>query len=357
MREWPYAKEPFDTKLFVLRFIKKIHWVLIGMLIGAVLIGGGYYLKKVVFGGPVEYEITTKYYIEYTNMNPETGELHNYINDATWREWVVSDWFVERAWDFAMEEINIEEKYHVKKEELKNFFYGDLPSDIRIPISKVKTPDQELTVILNEALQKTYFVFENEHPEMASIEIINATPLQEADKDIRLFRAIVLGAVVGTFVVAFILSLWIIWDDTIIIPETFYFRYVVPIVGYVSKGEGICNDETMNNLEYLFSSGTSNILLIMGEKQKGETLVKHLNKEYFTNVLSVNELDAKGYEMLRQTSGILLAVEAEKNHGKAIEHTLEELKLQNCKVTAAILYHADSTLIKWYRFGRIQKKV
>ena len=59
MREWPYAKEPFDTKLFVLRFIKKIHWVLIGMLIGAVLVGGGYYIKKVVLGGPVEYEITT----------------------------------------------------------------------------------------------------------------------------------------------------------------------------------------------------------------------------------------------------------------------------------------------------------
>ena len=79
MREWPYAKEPFDTKLFVLRFMKKIQWVLLGILIGAFLIGGGYYLKKVVFGGPTEYEITTTYYIEYVHRD-DKGNIFNYKN-------------------------------------------------------------------------------------------------------------------------------------------------------------------------------------------------------------------------------------------------------------------------------------
>ena len=355
MREWPYAKEPFDTKLFVLRFIKKIHWVLIGMLIGAVLVGGGYYIKKVVLGGPVEYEITTTYYIEYANMNPETGELHNYINDATWREWVVTDWFVDRVWLFASESTDLAGKYNVQKEDLKTYFFGDLPSDVRIPISRVTTPDKELTSVLNEALQRAYFVFAEEHSEMSSIEIINETPVQEADKDVRLLRAIILGTVIGGFVAAFALSLRLIWDDTIILPETFRFRYDIPMVGYLGKGDGAWKEETKNNLEYLFANEASKVLLTMGDKQKAEVLIELLGKGYFTDILSVKELDEKGYKLLRETGGILLAVGAEEHHGKAIEYTLEELKLQDCKVKAAVLYDADSTLIKGYRFGKNQK--
>lgn len=355
MREWPYAKEPFDTKLFVLRFIKKIQWVLLGILIGAVLIGGGYYLKKVVFGGPAEYEITTTYYIEYVNINPETGELHNYINDATWREWLVSDWFVDKAWAFASESTDLTVKYNVQKQDLKNYFFGDLPSDVRIPISRVTTPDKELTVVLNEALKKVYFVFAEEHTEMASIEIINETPLQEADKDVRLLRAIILGAVVGGFVAAFVLALKLIWDDTIVLPEVFRFRYDIPMLGYLPKRECVWNDEAKNNLEYLFDKNAANILLTMGDKQKGEDLIKSLEKNGFTDVLSVQELGANDYELLRKAGGILLAVGAGVHHGKAIEHTLEELNLQKCWVKAAILYDADSTLISCYRFGRKQK--
>ena len=357
MREWPYAKEPFDTKLFVLRFIKKIHWVLMGMLIGALLIGSGYYVKKVIFGGPVEYEITTKYYIEYTNINPETGELHNYINGATWKEWVVADWFVDKVWQLATRKVNITEKYNVKKEDLKNFFFADLPSDIRIPISRVTTPYEELTVLLNESLQETYFAFESEHPEMSSIEIIDETPMQKADKDVRLLRAIILGAVVGGFLGAFGLSLWIIWDDTIIIPETFNYRYHIPMIGYLDKNGAADTKEIITNMDYLFNSEGKYALVTMGEKLKGEELLKYLKQEEAANVFGVEELDSESYDMMRQSQGILLAVGAGENHGKAIEHVLEELKLQKCQVTAAILYAADSKLINCYRFGTKQIKI
>ncbi|MBR4082735.1 MAG: hypothetical protein IKK33_00465 [Lachnospiraceae bacterium] len=355
MREWPYAKEPFDTKLFVLKFIKKIHWVLMGMLIGAFLIGGEYYVKKVVFGGPVEYEITTKYYIEYTNINPETGELHNYINGATWKEWVVSDWFVDRVWQLSTEKVNITEKYNVQKEDLKTFFFADLPSDIRIPVSRVTTPYEELTVLLNEALQEVYFIFESEHPEMSSIEIIDETPIQEADKDVRLLRAIILGAVVGGFIGTFGVSLWLIWDDTITIPETFNYRYDIPMVGYLGKDLVADSNEIVTNIEYLFNRENKYTLLTMGEEQKGEELLRYLKHEKSANVLSVSELDSKNYDMLRQSQGILLAVGAGEHHGKAIEHVLEEMKVQKCQVKAAILYAADSAIIKSYRFGRKQK--
>lgn len=354
MREWPYAKEPFDTRLFVLLFIKKLWLVISVSLLGALLLGGGYFLKKVVFGGPVEYEITTNYYIEYANMNPETGELHNYINDATWKEWVVSDWFVDRAWQFAIRESQIESKYNIKKEDLKTFFFGDLPSDIRIPISKVTTPYQELTIVLNQALQKTYFVFADEHEEMASIQIINETPLQEADKDVRLVRAVILGAILGGFAGSLVTALYIIWDDTIVLPEILGYRYNLPAVGYLGKDETILDESTVTNVKYLFEKGTSNALLVMGKHAVGEVLPECL-KESFSQVYLIDKLDGDCYERLRNAEGILLAVEAGSYHGKAIEHDLEELKLQNCSVKGAFLYGADRKLIKCYRFGQKQK--
>ena len=51
MWQCQYAKEPFDLKLFTLRCMRKLHWILLGCIAGALLIGGIYYLKNVTFGG------------------------------------------------------------------------------------------------------------------------------------------------------------------------------------------------------------------------------------------------------------------------------------------------------------------
>ena len=42
MWQCSYAKEPFDTRLFVLRCIKKWKIVLSGILLGMLILGGGY---------------------------------------------------------------------------------------------------------------------------------------------------------------------------------------------------------------------------------------------------------------------------------------------------------------------------
>ena len=43
MWQGKFAKEPFDLKLFVLRCIDNIKWILFGALAGALCIGGAYY--------------------------------------------------------------------------------------------------------------------------------------------------------------------------------------------------------------------------------------------------------------------------------------------------------------------------
>ena len=328
MGEWPYAKEPFDTKLFVLLFVKKIGLIIVAALVGGLLIGGGYYLKKVTFGGPVQYNITTTYYIDYAHQSEETGELYDYVNDATWRSWVVSDWFIDRAWQYALEAGFEPEKYQIAKSDLIGYFKADLPSDIRIPTSTVTTPYEEATQVLNEALQKTFFAFEADHDEMTAIKIIDETPLAEADRNVRLGNAIALGCTLSALAAAFLVACTIIWDDTIRLPETFTYRYGIPMAGCKGKG-GIMDwdDTTQEKLQYLL---------------KGKEPL----------VLTVKNFWEQSGESIQKADAILLEVEAGKDRGKAIEYVLHELQVLDCKVDAALLTDADKRLIQVYRFGK-----
>lgn len=351
MWECPYAKEPFDTKLFVLLFIKKIWVVLSGILLGAVLIGGGYYLKNVVFGGPVEYDITTTYYVQYNNYDPVTGEMHNYTNAATWQTWVTSDHFVDKTWSYALEAGLIPEKYGVTKGDLKGYFTADLPSDLRIPTSTVTTPYEELTSVLNDALQKVYKDFGDERVEMDSIVVTNVTPLQVADKDIRTLRAVVLGAVIGLMVSAFGLSVWILWDDSVIIPESFTYRYGVPMAGYMGKGEKVLDQEVLVNVKHLLKDGSDSVAITTGKTVDDE--IQAAMKEIgVKDIIAEKELSEEHFKILRQAQKRLLLVEAGAHDRKQIEHILQTLRLQECSVTGAILFEADSKLIKVYRVGR-----
>lgn len=327
MGEWPYAKEPFDTKLFVLLFVKKIGLIIIAALVGGLLIGGGYYLKKVTFGGPVQYDITTTYYIDYAHQSEETGELYDYVNAATWKSWVVSDWFIDRAWQYALAAGFDAEKYQIQKDDLRGYFKADLPSDLRIPTSTVTTPYEEATRVLNQALQKTFAAFEEDHDEMTAIKIIDETPLAEADRDVRLWNAIALGCALGAFATAFLVACTIIWDDTIVLPETFTYRYGIPMAGCRGKDDNDWDDATKAKLQYLLRG-----------------------KEPL--VLTVESLTGQDGEELRKAEAILLQVAAGKDHGKAIEHVLHELQVQDCKINAALLTEADKKLIQIYRFGR-----
>ena len=55
-----YAKEPFDLKLFVLRSAKLVHWILVSAVIGALCIGGGYFLKNVIIERKIPYVVITR---------------------------------------------------------------------------------------------------------------------------------------------------------------------------------------------------------------------------------------------------------------------------------------------------------
>lgn len=352
MREYPYAKEPFDMKLFVLLFFKKIWLIPIVMVIASLLFGGGYYLKNIVFAGPAEYGITSTYYIQYNNMDPVTGEMFNYTSAATWESLIVTDWFVDRAWEHALDAGFEPKKYDMEKQDLKGYFTSKLPTDVRIPTSTVVTPYQEATEALNKGLQLTYVDFGVERSEIDSIQVTDETPVAEVKKDTRVGAAFLLGAILGLFGCGFVIGVRVLWDDTVSIPESFTYTYNIPIAGYMTREKMEISQEAETNLAYLFGDKKDKVAVLIDEAEGMETIAQSLTEAGFGGVKMLQRMSAKDYEELRSTDGLLLLVEAGSNTAGDIIHALHQLEIQDCKVTAAFLLNADSKLIGLHRFGR-----
>lgn len=345
MFELDFAKEPFDSKLFVLRFLKKIWIVFVGAFIGVAVIGGGNYLTKVTFGGPTLYEIETQYYINYYT-DSSTGRVNNYINEATWKSWVTTDWFKDRIWEHVTE-LGLPAGAVVTKDSLPDYVSATLLTDLHIPVTYVQEETENVTKILNEAVKLTMVDFAERQEEMLGVEVIDETPIHVKDRDDRTLRACILGAVLGAFAAGLLLALNIVADSTIHIPETFTYRYGLAVLGTLCKGEKELNAEGKANITYKFEKAEKKIALVtLKEAQMPEAL----SAEGFEAV-GIDALPG-AYEKLRKADGVLVLVEAGKSNGKSIEHLLHELKLQDCPVKGAVLCGAEATLLKAYYFGK-----
>lgn len=339
-----FAKEPFDSKLFVLCFMKKIWIVICAAVVGLVIVGGGNYLKKVVFGGPVKYEIETSYYVNY-NTDLETGQIVTYINEATWESWITMDWFTDRIWSHASE-LGLQSD-SITRETLPEYVSATLLTDVHIPTTYVTALSPEEAEVLNEAVKRTMTDFAQHQEEMQGVEVIDETSVQEKNRDDRTVRACILGAVLGAFAACVVLAFKIIADDSIRVPETFTYRYGLPMFGALCKGETQFSKETESHLTYQFTK----------EQQSGKWLALECGVVFDGKLpqgfeVVSDETLPESYGQLREAAGVLLLIGAGTHSGKWIEQRLFSLKAQDCPVKGALLCDADAKLLKLYYFGR-----
>lgn len=353
MWEWNYAKEPFDMKLLVLRLVKNIRIPVIAALLGAAIIGGGYFLIGTLFGGPDMYEATSTYYVEYAT-DPQNGNEYTYINYASWDTWIKSDYFVDMIWSEALESGLDAEKCGIEKQDLPSFLAADLPSDLRMPTSTVKTENEELTGILVSAVEKSFLTFANAQKEIDAIKVVDTTQVSLVDKDIRTLRACILGAVLSVFFTLVIMLLSFIADDGVYLPQTFACRYGIPALGAVTGyGEDLkLQKGTMENIGYRFSNCKTIAVTSVEEETDLRAVASLLAKQQETDkeyicIPAILQVPEAG-EILRETDGILLLVKAGACNGKQIEKTLHQLKIQDCKVEGVLLTDADEKLINAY---------
>ena len=339
MWECNYGSEPIDMKLLVLRFVKRIWIVILAAALGALLIGGPYYLRKVTFGPAKEYQAVSDFYIDYALL--ETGEQHTYFNQTTWTLLIGDDVFTDKILGYLQDST-------ITKEMLRESLYATMLSDTRIVTTTVTTNNPDLTMKINDALLLAMDAFGQEQKEIAGVRILQQPTEAELVKaDVRTFRACMLGTVIFVFVTLLWMLCSFILDDSIYVPIMFERRYHLPMLGTV-------NSKEMPALFKKLCTENSS-LLVMDEGVDEEKVVAAVAEKTgcALNAVSLEEL-LRGIEnndagiAAEKTKEMILVIKAGNHNGKAIEKTLSICKKCNIDVKAALLWEADETLIKRY---------
>ncbi len=356
MWECSYAKEPFDLRLLVLWGLRRIWLVILGTVLGALLVGGGYFLWNGVIAGEKLYSVTTMYEAIY-GSDPQTQYEYTYINDYTWNQLVTTDLFLELLAAQGEKEGEavaslLKSESFVQSPEL--YLAADLPSDLRMPTTTVTTSDRELSLALNQAVQGAMEALGEYKVEIERIMVADTEGPVLVDNTPRTLQASILGAISGALFVLFILFCHYCMSEGIWVPETFTFRFKIPMLGAVAAAEKVLSETDAANLAYYFR-GKKQIAVTAADPQLDLRAVAAC----LPVLPDVEYVCIPGYEQvpqaaehLRKADGILLVVAAGTDGGRRIMHLLEALKIQDCRVSGALLWNADRWLLNAYYFGQ-----
>jgi len=350
MWEGYYASEPFDLRLTCLRFVRNLGWIILFTALGTMVLGGGYYIKNVIFGEKPRYEQTITCKLEYTDPPTKSGDY--YINEMTWNTYVDSDEFhgmVEQilaSQDHACG-IGVTKWWQDEEEDVKRALSAAVASDIQVPSFTISTESKEWTMVLTDAVNAVLTgSFAERLPEVSSISTMDVTKPQLVYPDVRPVRAFILSAVLSGFFAVVIFLLRETGADSIWLPATLGRRYGLAVLGTVNS------PEFAENLRYLFKDVKKAAVCAMNDEidplAVAEVLRDKMKNAPEWQAVPAPLLAQESVDILRQEDGVLLVVPAGAHVGKPLEYVLDFLKTQDIKVTAALLWNADEALISSY---------
>ncbi|MCR5715702.1 MAG: hypothetical protein K6G23_02490 [Lachnospiraceae bacterium] len=340
MMEVRYGKEPADSKLLTLLFLRKIWIPVVTTLIGLLLIGGTYFLTHVVYGPARQYEAVTDFYIDYAVQ--ENGEAYTYFNQTTWTQLMQDDVFTTpilaalRTQGYGEEVLD--------ESMLKSYLYATMLSDTRIVTTTVTTNDPELTMVINAAVIEAMYGFGERHKEIAGIEILEEpTEASLVALDVRTFRACMLGAISFLVVTLFVMWLKELFDDSIVVPRTIEVRYGIPAVGTIHSAECEALTRKLTNRAPVLVTGDPEIDLL---EVKEALAKKGIVCESVVDLSG--ELPETKLMELDGMQNLMLVIKAEAHNGKRIEKMVSLAKNSGGQIACALLWDADEQLIKRY---------
>ena len=346
-----YGKEPFDLRLTVLRLLRRLPAVAAAAALGTLLLGGGYYLKNVVFAQDRVYAARSVYRVEYA-VEEERDVATVYINETSWNTYLRTRSFLDSL-QRRMEELNREQEFQLTMDddELQGTLTAVLASDLRVPSVTATTDSPEKSVRIAQAVERVMTLdFPEGVREIDAIMVIDpGDTAREVIPDVRPGRAFLLGAVVSLFF-AIVAALWLeVWADSIWLPSTLVKRYGLKTLGTMESRE------LGGNIAYFFAGKTRVAVCGLQEPSDGEQVLEQLKAktefplEWFA--VSSPLLSPEVCRTLREADGLLLAVRAGAHAGRRLEHALMYLEQQDCEVTAVLLWKADQRLIREYEWG------
>lgn len=342
MWECNFAGETMDYKLFWLRFIKKIWTILVTTVLGALLVGGPYYLINVVGGEGPSYKVVSEYYLDYGEDS--AGNAHTYFNYYTWSEVVDTDEFI----GILREELP--EEMFASFDTLRAYTDATVESDARYLTTTVVTEHPDKTIEIARAMERAVLTFTEKQKEFNLAKVVTMPEMAEKTyPDVRPLRAVVLGAVLGLFTGLLYVCIKIVADSSVFLPNTLEKRYRIKALGCKSFSE------SKNNICYSVKDAKRIGIFGIGDvnspmSEEAVAFIKEVLKEeadictFAEDVLS----EKFDFNKLRECDKAIFLVKAGDRNGKKIERAVEQIRRQDVQLAGAFLFGEDVKLIKQY---------
>lgn len=321
MKQLQYADAGMDMKKYMLCLLKKIPLVLAVTALGALL---GVLVYTVVCTVPEserEYRAFSK--IKLYFAVDETGEVYQEYNGYTWNDLMVTDPIL----DLTMAGLSSE----YSREEVTEATQATILSDLRLLTVTITTHSAERTDAILGATKQALEAYGEQAEEFVKIETIQTTEAELVIADSRTVQAVLVGLLIGLAVSLFVVNLYYVMDDRILVASDVRKVTDLSFLGYLSAGEFFQKDYE-NHITYL---------------------KERLGNVQVCDLIQKEPLSAEKLKQLREAGGVVLTVPYGKMRCTYLSYVLEQLYAQDCKICGIAVRDADRKFLQRY-YGKTE---
>lgn len=332
-----YGDEPVSGRMFALRFLKKIHIVIVAVILAAAVVCACHLIKRL--SGDRIYQTRSDVYLEYI-PKAETNELI-YFNKYTWEQ---------MSSDSALIDEILKADPGLDAGTVRDSFLATLNSDVKILTLRVENTDPDMCVRIMKAAVTGIDAYAVSLPEILSTRVVGAAGEPEiVPPDVRVLRSIILGAFAGLFISVLYLSCRILSDDRIYLPETIEKRYHIPAAGTLTSANLA---ESLSDLAgdegFVAASALS--------KDKMKQIIEALKKagaKPEDDYIDLTDTEAVGIiDRIGKADKPIVYIFSSKEDVLQDERALSLLSRCDAEPMCAVLADSDDALIRAYYTGR-----
>ncbi|MBR0164208.1 MAG: hypothetical protein IJQ12_06010 [Lachnospiraceae bacterium] len=249
--------EPLNLRLFYLRLTRRLWLIGIGVLLGAV-IGGILYTAVTKVTRPEMYRGEARFYLHFVE-NGTQDTVYDYYNAYTWHELIEADTMMG-----LLTERLAEAGVSLSEEEIKAVLDTELPSDTRLLHVFAVSSNRETVTALIEAVEEAMPVYGEINEVFRSIEVTETIEPFRVTYPERFGTAVFCGAVLGGIAALFAISLMLLFDDAVYVPEQIRLRHDLHVLGILNST--VFAEEKKENLAR-FCRGAKSVRLLADPKE------------------------------------------------------------------------------------------
>lgn len=316
MEQKAWMEEGLDLKRLFFLWKKKIVWIVVSAVVGAILFAIGYKTVTSITDGEPLYQTTGDYYITFNFEEFENAD--DYYNAYTWDTILRQDILV----DAALEQLPA----GYTKEQIRESVSGEMLGDYRVLTVHVQNASAEVANAIAESYTMALENFPQKVDMLSQIECWNQIPAVVVEKHTKTANAALLGAILGFLAGFFWLAFTAVLNDTVYTLGDMKQYSDLLFLGY----ETLQQDEKESRLL------EENITRIIGE----QVPITYWNAD--------TSLETAPFDVLRDQQGLIMKLPFGKVTGKRLERILQQFALQGCSFKGCVITEVPDAFLKFY---------